>query len=309
MIDSSDFSTPSSAGACDGVLVIDKPRGLTSHDVVAAVRRALGERRAGHTGTLDPMATGVLPLLLGRATRLARFVTGADKTYEARVRFGWETDTDDATGVALTPPRSGAVEAAAVERALTAFRGTILQEPPRVSAKKVGGKRAYALARAASAPALAPVAVTIRRLHLLETTEDGTALLHVVCSAGCYMRALARDLGRALGTGAHLAALRRLASGRFTLADAVPLDVVLRDPAAARAAIRPSAQAVGDLPAVTLAGAALARARHGATVDVGRAPEAGPEGAVRILDPEGGLVGIARQGPRPGVLHPFVVLV
>lgn len=301
--------TPEPA-AHDGVLVIDKPQGLTSHDVVAAVRRALGERRIGHTGTLDPSATGVLPLLLGRSTRLAQFVSGADKAYEARVRFGWETDTDDETGTPIGAAVPAVVEPAAVERALQAFRGPVLQQPPRISAKKVAGRRAYAIARQpGAAPALAPVAVIVHRLELT-AMEGGEAVLRIDCSAGYYVRALARDLGRALGTAAHVVALRRLASGRFTLADALALDDVLRDPGVARRAIRPPAQAVGDLPAATLAGEALARVRHGAAVDLGIDEVGGEAGGpfVRLLDPEGALVGIARRGARPGLLHPFVVL-
>jgi len=287
--------------------VIDKPRGLTSHDVVASVRRVLGERRVGHTGTLDPLATGVLPLLLGRATRLAQFLSGADKTYEAHVRFGWETETDDETGAAAGDGIETAVEPAAIERALAAFRGPLLQRPPRFSAKKIRGQRAYALAREGIAePDLAPAAVVVHQLDLIGM-QDGGAILHVVCSAGCYVRALARDLGRALGTGAHLSALRRLASGRFTLADAVPLDEVLADPEAARRAVRPPGRAVEELPAVTVAGEALARVRHGAEVAAGGI-EAPPEGLVRLVDPAGALVAIARRGARPDLLHPFVVL-
>lgn len=303
-------SVRSGAAGCDGALVVDKPRGLTSHDVVAAVRRALGERRVGHTGTLDPLATGVLPLLLGRATRLAQFVSGADKTYEAHVRFGWETDTDDETGTPLTAAVEAAVDPAALASAIAALRGPMLQRPPAFSAKKIGGRRAYALAReTAAAPDLAPVAVVVHRLDLL-AAGGSTAILHVVCSAGCYVRALARDLGRGLGTGAHLSALRRVASGRFTLAGALTLDEVLRDPEAARRAVRPPERVVDFLPAATLAGAALTRAGHGAAVEVGTAegPDVASGGLVRLLDPGGALVAVARRGDRPGVLHPVVVL-
>lgn len=300
-------SNRSGAAGCDGLLVIDKPRGLTSHDVVASVRRVLGERRVGHTGTLDPLATGVLPLLIGRATRLAQFLSGADKTYEAHVRFGWETETDDETGAAAGGGIEAAVEPAAIEQALAAFRGPLLQRPPRFSAKKIRGQRAYALAREGIAePDLAPAAVVVHQLVLIGM-RDGGAILHVVCSAGCYVRALARDLGRALGTGAHLSALRRVASGRFTLADAVPLDEVLADPGAARRAVRPPGRAVEELPAVMVAGETLARVRHGAEVAAGSI-EAPPEGLVRLVDPAGALVAIARRGARPDLLHPFVVL-
>lgn len=301
---------PTGPGA-GGALVIDKPAGLTSHDVVAAVRRALGETRVGHTGTLDPFATGVLPLLLGRATRLARFLAGADKTYEARVSFTGETDTDDATGAARGAP-SGAVPAAdRLEAALLAFRGSFLQVPPAYSAKKIAGRRAYELARQAAAPALAPAAVTVSALRLAEWTPP-VAVLHLTCSAGFYVRALARDLGRAVGVGAHLEALRRVASGGFRLEDAVPLDVVLREPGLARRVILPPARAVGHLPALELSGTALERLRHGGPVTVDPAGLPASSGGapehVRLMDPAGVLVAIAASTSQPGVLQPVVVL-
>jgi tRNA pseudouridine55 synthase len=303
--------TSPAAGALAGALVVDKPSGLTSHDVVAAVRRALRERRAGHTGTLDPLATGVLPVLLGPATRLARFLAGERKAYEARVSFTGETDTDDATGSPRGGPAASPISAAALERALAAFRGSYLQVPPAYSARKVSGRRAYELARESAAPALSPTPVTVYTLELA-AWEPPTAALHVVCSAGFYVRALARDLGRALATGAHLQELRRVASGRFDLRDALPLDVVLREPEAARRRVIPPAIAVAHLPAVGVAGRDLERVLHGA--DVAVAPEAQrawadqAQGYVRLLDPGGALVGIAAPTASPGVLHPVVVL-
>ena len=302
--------TSPSAGPVVGALVIDKPSGLTSHDVVAAVRRALREPRAGHTGTLDPFATGVLPVLLGPATRLARFLASERKAYEARVSFTGETDTDDATGT----PRSGAAVAisrAALEGALASFRGSYLQVPPAYSARKVAGRRAYELARESAPPALAPSPVTVYTLELT-AWEPPSATLHVVGSAGFYVRALARDLGRVLGTGAHLQQLRRVASGPFDLRDALPLDIVLREPDAARCRVIAPAQAVAHLPAVGVAGRDLDRVIHGGDVAVAsgteRAGAEQPHGYVRLLDPGGALVGIAAPTTRPGVLHPVVVL-
>ena len=202
----------------DGLLVIDKPSGPTSHEVVARVRRALGERRIGHTGTLDPAATGVLPLVLGRATRLARFLSASDKSYEAVVRLGVATDTYDGAGTPAGPSYQGALPSReAIDRALDAFRGTFLQQPPAYSAKKIDGRRSYSLARAAArsagdgiersstgAGALpTPVSVTTHSIVLV-SVEGDRVTLNVSCSAGFYVRALAHDLGVRLGIGAHL---------------------------------------------------------------------------------------------------------
>ena len=219
-------------GTLDGLLVVDKPSGPSSHDVVARVRRALGERRIGHTGTLDPLATGVLLLVLGRATRLARFLTARTKTYDAVVRLGVATDTYDADGTPVGPAHAGAwPDAEAVARALDAFRGTFAQQPPAFSAKKVGGVRSYQAARQhaarpdAAVPLPAPVSVTTYALDVIEQA-DALLTLRVVCSAGFYVRALAHDLGAALGCGAHLVGLRRTETSGFTLDDALPLAAV-----------------------------------------------------------------------------------
>jgi tRNA pseudouridine55 synthase len=296
-------------GSLEGALVIDKPRGLTSHDVVGALRRALGQPRIGHTGTLDPIATGVLPVLLGRATRLAQFVAGAEKTYLAHVALTGETATDDATGAMVPGTSAGTPARAEIEAALSAFRGSFLQTPPAYSAKKVDGRRAYALARRNVAASLEPVGVTVHELDLIDWAVP-IATLRIVCSAGFYVRALARDLGRALGTGGHLTGLRRLASGRFRLEDAVPFDEVLRDPAAGRLRVIPSALVVEHLPAVVLGGSTLERVLHGNDVAVtGLALEPPPAAAhVRLVGPDGTLVGIGAPGARPGFLHPVVVL-
>jgi len=193
----------------DGLLVVDKPAGPTSHDVVARMRRALREKRIGHTGTLDPMATGVLLLVLGKATRLAQFLSGSAKSYEATVRFGFATDTADAQGRPLGPPSSVASPTVeAIDAALNAFRGTFMQQPPAFSAKKIDGQRSYKLAREAANTLPAPVSVTAHRIQIVGAEAD-TVALRVDCSAGFYIRSLAHDLGERLGVGAHLVALRR----------------------------------------------------------------------------------------------------
>jgi tRNA pseudouridine55 synthase len=208
----------------DGVLVIDKPEGPTSHDVVATARRALGEKRIGHTGTLDPLATGVLPLVLGRATRLVRFLTASDKDYDATILFGVTTDTLDVTGEETSRP-GGAPSREALVAALRAFDGEQMQVPPAYSAKKVGGRRAYDFARRDEPVELAAVPVRVSRLELVESGNN-RCRLSLTCSAGFYVRALVRDLGERCGTGATLEALRRTRSGEFTIDEAIPLDAL-----------------------------------------------------------------------------------
>lgn len=231
----------------DGILIIDKPAGMTSHDVVAKARRILKTKRIGHTGTLDPFATGVMVLLVGKATRLAQFLDKDAKEYEALVRFGYETDTGDLTGERRitgddSPIMSGdlqSVSAEAIENVLPEFRGAILQTPPMYSAKKIEGKKLYELARKGIEIERKAVPVTIYELELLEnnerTTDNDTRIfdsglrtqdfrLKVSCSAGTYIRTLAEDIGRKIGIGAHLAALRRIKAGKFDLSRAVTLE-------------------------------------------------------------------------------------
>ncbi len=213
----------------DGILVVAKPAGPTSHDVVALVRRLAETRRVGHGGTLDPFATGVLPLFLGRATRLVEYHLGDRKAYRATICFGASSTTDDLDGE-LTPVDGPAPDRAAVEAALERFRGPIVQIPPAYSAVKLGGRRAYAMARAGETPVLTPREVTIDRLELAEW--DGSdagrplAIVEVDCSAGTYVRSIARDLGLAVGSAAYLGSLRRSASGGFGLDDAHTLDAI-----------------------------------------------------------------------------------
>jgi len=303
-----------------GLLIIDKPAGPTSHDVVARMRRALGERRIGHTGTLDPMASGVLPLVVGRATRLAQFLSASQKTYEAVVCLGYATDSYDATGVPLAAPYSGALPSRdAIDRALDRFRGTFEQQPPAFSAKKVGGTRSYRIARSGrpepahetgdSRAALQPCRVTTHALELL-SLDEGRATLRVVCSSGFYVRSLAHDLGEALGIGAHLSSLRRTASGGFGIEQAVALDEAERDPAAARTRLVPMRSLLVEFPGGVLTAGGVEHARHGRELGPGDfAGLPGASGPVRLLDPEGELVGIASAGGAPGLLHPSIILV
>jgi tRNA pseudouridine55 synthase len=301
----------------DGLLVVDKPAGPTSHDVVARMRRLLKERAIGHTGTLDPMATGVLVLVLGRATRLAKFMSASDKGYEAAITLGISTDTYDADGDPVGPRNGGPLPGReAIERALDAFRGAFVQTPPAFSAKKINGVRSYKLARADRSgdseerPAPAPVSVRTTAIELL-SLQDELLTLRVDCSAGFYVRSLAHDLGVRLGTGAHLSALRRIRSGEFTLAGATSLDAVEHDPDEAAGFVIPMGGLLTGFPSVVLTSDGVLRASHGR--DLGPSDfdqrAAVVHSHVRLLDAAGGLVGIAEPATAPGLLHPSIVLV
>ncbi|MGN8246347.1 tRNA pseudouridine(55) synthase TruB [Cellulomonas soli] len=224
--------------ADDGLVVVDKPQGWTSHDVVARMRRLAGTRKVGHAGTLDPMATGVLVLGIGRATRLLTYVVGADKEYTATIRLGQATTTDDAEGELLASGRAGGLTLEEVRAAVRPLTGPILQVPSAVSAIKVDGKRAYARVRAGEDVELKARPVTVSRFDVhrgrLAPAEDGTPVLDVdvtvVCSSGTYIRALARDLGASLGVGGHLTALRRTRVGGYFLEHAADLDQLAQTP-------------------------------------------------------------------------------
>ncbi|HUF46256.1 MAG TPA: tRNA pseudouridine(55) synthase TruB [Vicinamibacterales bacterium] len=294
----------------DGVLLIDKPAGPTSHDVVARVRRTSGERQIGHTGTLDPAATGLLLLVVGRATRLASWLTGRDKSYEATIRLGWFTDTDDADGVPTGPPDDRRPSDEQLADALAPMRGAFEQLPPRHSAKKIQGRRAYDLARRQQDVPLVPAPVVVGALEVTGRDAD-TVSIRLTASAGFYVRALARDLGARLGCGAHLLALRRTRSGTFDVADAIELAEAERLGPAIAAKILPPADALPDLVAVELTPVGLTRAVHGNPVGPEHLssrwlPPATTAGAVRLLGPDGRLVALARS--RGGALHPAVVL-
>jgi len=296
----------------DGVLVVDKPVGPTSHDVVALVRRALREKRIGHTGTLDPLASGVLPLVIGRATRLASLLSSSEKEYEAGVRLGASTDTYDAASLPLgaSPPSPPAVDRDAVEAALDRFRGPFEQMPPAYSAKKVGGVAAYKLARRQEPAALRAVPVATHTLVLV-AYDDGLVTLRMVTTPGFYVRSLAHDLGQLLGCGAYLESLRRTRAGAFDLASAVPLEVIGRDPEAAVAKLVPLEQLAPELPAVRVTPRGATRVAHGNFLAVNDFAEKGSgpvSGAVRVFDEGVRLLAIGRYGP-DGVLRPSVVLV
>jgi tRNA pseudouridine55 synthase len=297
----------------DGVLVVDKPHGLTSHDVVAVARRCLNESRIGHTGTLDPLATGVLPLACGRATRLVRFLSASEKYYEATIRFGLTTDSYDVTGTEVS--RSDTVPTReAVERVLESLRGSHLQMPPAFSAKKVAGQRAYAMARRAEPVPLQPVPVRLMTTELLEFTGP-SARVALSCSAGFYVRSFAHAIGEQVGTGACLEALRRTRSGAFDLSNAVTLDDLQRDPTGAAGRAVPLDRLLLDLPGARLTDEGRSRVSHGQDVDrVHVWPEDSTclEGHVaewvRLLDSGGRLLALGTPARSPHALHPAVVL-
>ena len=318
---------PGAGSGLDGILVLAKPPGPTSHDMVSLVRRISATRRVGHGGTLDPFASGVLPLFLGRATRVVEYHLGDAKAYRATVCFGASSTTDDLEGE-LTPVAGPAPDRATVEAALGPFRGPIEQTPPAYSAVKVAGRRAYAVARAGGTLELRPRTVTITRLDLVEWDDADparpVAIVEVECSAGTYVRAIARDLGAAIGNAAYLGALVRTSSGPFRLEDAVSLDALRRaadgeatdgdrtagdgaapDLAGLAACLLPVDAGLEGLPAVTLAPEDLPRVARGQAV---RTTSASPgEGPVRLFDEGGRLVAIGRW--RGGTLLPDKVLV
>jgi len=283
----------------DGILVVAKPAGPTSHDVVALVRRLAATRRVGHGGTLDPFASGVLPIFLGHATRVVEYHLGDQKAYRATVCLGASSTTDDLEGE-LTPAAGAAPSRAAVEAAMTGLTGRISQRPPAYSAIKVGGRRAYAMARAGETVVLASRDVTIHSLALEswdETEPDRpVAVIELRCSAGTYVRALARDLGEATGSAAYLGALTRTGSGPFELAGATPLDQIraaaAENPAGLVPYLRPIDAGLDHLPVIRLSKTEVAAIARGQYVR----PAAGlPDAAehYRLQDPAGTLVAIA----------------
>jgi tRNA pseudouridine55 synthase len=281
----------------DGLLLVDKPAGVTSHDAVNVARRALGERRVGHAGTLDPFATGLLVVLAGRATRLIPHVSGDPKVYEATVRFGTETDTEDLLGAVVR--EAPAPDEASVRAGLPALTGWLDQVPPAYSAKRVQGRRAYDLAREGVAVELAAARVRVDAWELLAWRDGETveADVRVTCGGGTYIRSLARDLARAVGSAAHLSALRRVRSGVFDVSAATPLER-LRE---GEVALRPAIDALPEHPIQALDPADVRRVFGGIQVP---ASVAGDWAA--LTGPEGALVALAeRAGER---WQPRVVL-
>jgi tRNA pseudouridine55 synthase len=306
----------------DGVLVIDKPQGPTSHDIVAVARRALREKRVGHTGTLDPMASGVLPLVLGKATRLSTLLSSDEKSYDAEVRLGEATATYDAAdrlAAGTPPPIAPDLPREDIDRVVGGYLGTFDQVPPPFSAKKVGGTPAYKLARNDRAPALAAARVTVHALDILEY-QNGSIRIRLRTSPGFYVRSLAHDIGVQLGCGAHLEALRRTRAGAFALQDAVTLEELTERPESAAARVIPLRALLTYLPAAELSSAGARKASHGNPLALSdlremgsgtvlTAPQLGEQAQpVRLIDPDGELIGIARPGP-DGLLRPYVVLV
>lgn len=256
-------------GTVDGLLLVDKPAGVSSHDVVSAARRALGEKRIGHAGTLDPFATGLLVLLVGRATRLLPHLPGEPKVYEATIRFGSETDTEDLHGAVVreAPPPSRA----ALLAALPTLTGEFEQVPPAYSAKRVEGRRAYDLARAGEVVELKPVRIRVDRWEVLELDGDPVreARVRISCGGGTYVRSLARDLARVVGSAAHLTQLRRVRSGPFAVEDASTLE----DLREGRVAVRPALAALPGVPVQPLTDAELGAIVRG--IDVAASVDGG----------------------------------
>ena len=277
----------------DGLVVVDKPAGWTSHDVVARCRKIFGQKRVGHSGTLDPDATGVLLVGLGRVTRLLRYLTQLPKDYTGTVVLGVATTTLDAAGDVVASADMAGVTVEDAQRAARALTGDILQVPPMVSALKVGGKRLHELAREGVDVERAPRPVTVYRFDVTAGPEAGTVTIAVRCSSGTYVRTLAADLGEALGGFAHLRDLRRTAIGSFTLADAVPLADV--DPAKH---VLAAVEALRDYPRVAVDEGAARDVSHGK-------PLAGlPDGTVGVVGPDGTLLAMYEDGRPQVVLAP-----
>ncbi|HEX8849248.1 MAG TPA: tRNA pseudouridine(55) synthase TruB [Gemmatimonadaceae bacterium] len=278
----------------DGLLLVDKPAGMTSHDAVDRARRALRTKRIGHGGTLDPFATGLLVLLVGRVTRLLPYLDGEPKAYEATIRFGAETDTDDLTGAVTV--EAPIPDRAAVEKAIDGLTGDIEQVPPAYSAKQVGGTRAYAAARRGQALALAAVPVRVARWEI-RAWRDSECDVAVVCGGGTYIRALARDLGRAAGSAAHLTALRRTGSGRFAVRDAVAVDAI------SPGSVRSPLDAIPDAERIVVDPPTRARIARGMTIP----RRADASALAAIVDESGELLAVAE--PEGDMWQPRVVLV
>ncbi len=273
------------------ILLVDKPGGMTSHDVVARARRALGTRKIGHAGTLDPMATGLLILGVDGATRLLTFIVGLDKTYEATIRLGVSTDSDDADGEVTATTDAAHLTPEAIAQAIARLTGVISQVPSTVSAIKVGGRRAYDLARAGEEVELKAREVTVSRFDVrAERREGGVVDLDVVvdCSSGTYIRALARDLGAALGVGGHLTALRRTRIGSFDVADAAPADAI-----ADAVQLSPAATAAAVLGRLDVSADEARDLRHGKRLT--GAADRIPGRTAAAIDPDGALVGIVER--------------
>jgi tRNA pseudouridine55 synthase len=292
----------------DGVIVVDKPEGWTSHDVVGKMRRIANTKKIGHLGTLDPIATGVLPLVIGRATRLAQFYTRSDKIYEGTVRFGWATRTYDRAGEPISEKTDVALDAATLEPLLETFRGEFLQTPPPVSAKKVDGKRAYELARKSMAVELEPVRVHVYELTVL-AVDGALVKLRAHCSGGTYLRSIAHDLGQRLGCGAHLEELRRTASGEFELEQArtiAQLESLAADERLLDALV-PAGSMMPGFPSVFVDELTVSQIRNGRNFPASPFRSQPASRYVKAVTGQGDLVAIG-EAVLPNLYHPVVVL-
>ena len=292
--------------AAHGILLVDKPAGWTSHDVVARARRLTGQRKIGHTGTLDPMATGLLVLCLGDATRLVEYMSRHDKRYEGTITLGVTTDTDDADGQALDRRPVPAVDNSVLERLCEQFSGPITQRPPAYSALKVDGKRAYSIARGGGDPQLHARQVLVHSISIdrISAVELG---IRVHCGPGTYIRSLARDIGDALGCGAHLSQLRRTTVGRFELAGAATLDTLeSAGPAGAQELLTAPDEGVIEWPAAVLEKQSAAAFAHGGAVD-SAASGGHLRTLTRVFSTAGAFVGVGEFGPT-GRLRPIKVM-
>ncbi len=292
----------------DGAFVVDKPQGWTSHDVVARMRRIAKTKKIGHLGTLDPIATGVLPLVVNRATRLAQFYTRSDKIYEAVVRFGFSTDTYDRGGEPLGPDTEPVIDREELERHLARFRGEFMQTPPPVSAKKVDGVRAYKLARQNMAVELAPVPVEVYEIGITGI-EGRDVSIRAHCSGGTYMRSIAHDLGQALGCGAHLQDLRRMGSGEFSIGQAktiAELETLAGEDRLAEALV-PAARLLPQFPGVYVEDLVVNQIRQGRNFPV--SPFRTQQGGryVKAVSRREELVAIG-EAVLPNLYHPVIVL-
>jgi tRNA pseudouridine55 synthase len=286
----------------NGLLIIDKPRGMTSHDVVSRIRRVTQEKSVGHLGTLDPMATGVLPLMLGKYTRLAQFFSTAEKTYTGQIRFGFATDTYDAEGQPVGPVTSPILTLDQVRAAAAPFDGIVEQMPPAYSAKKINGQPAYKLAREGKPVELKPKAIDISNFTI-DSLEGDTAGFEITVSAGGYIRSIAHDLGQSLGCGAHLASLRRTRAGCFSLAQAHSLDS-LSTGSVTTATIHPRTL-LPEMPSVSADEAALGRIRNGAQINLSDFSNAE---LVKVFASQRDLAAIARRVAGT-LFQPIVVLI
>ena len=308
----------------DGVLIIDKPPGMTSHDVVARVRKMIGERRVGHTGTLDPFATGVLVVLVGRATRIAQFLSGAEKEYEGLIRLGYSTDTGDLTGERVAGPTHAKSKSPQnlrkeqIEAAISSLRGEIEQLPPMYSAKKIGGRRLYEHARRGEEVARQPARVTIHEFEWLApddrfSANDDDSLdirVRVVCSAGTYMRTLAEDLGQKLGLGAHLIGLRRMRAGQFGIDGALTLERLAEaftQNQFTNALISPH-DALSHLPWIDLDDEQLRRTSHGLFLPSNDKNLKFTDGDPIRLSKDNQLIAVGKFDAEQRTIHPDVVL-